>query len=84
MTKAPLSNTINTYISFIQIFLLWNIYQLLQIWKVYLHIELEPEISKKKNNGNSSKIFNGAEKRKLIPEEKSFALAVFFIQNHSV
>ena len=38
----------------------------------------------KKNNGNSSKIFNGAEKRKLIPEEKSFALAVFFIQNHSV
>ena len=38
----------------------------------------------KKNNGNSSKIFNRAEKRKLIPEEKSFALAVFFIQNHSV
>ena len=39
---------------------------------------------KNNNNGNSSKIFNGAEKRKLIPEKKSFALAVFFIQNHSV
>ena len=38
----------------------------------------------KKNNGNSSKIFNGVEKRKLIPEKKNFAIAVFFIQNHSV